>query len=83
MLLPWAVAFVFHTIVFVKVSTAEGLVYAILHPWYHLWFVPVLFAYFCVSTVALSRGALFAMSFLVTIISQLILGFLSYPGFSE
>lgn len=83
MLLPWAVALVFYTTVFVPVSTTEGLVYAILHPWYHLWFVPVLFAYLCISTVTLSRGALFAISFLITVISQLILGFLSYPGYGE
>lgn len=83
LLAPWTLAFVIYTSIFVKIPNAEGLLWSILHPWYHLWFVPVLFAYISASAIRLTVKQSVAMSLAVALTSQFILGFFSYPGCRE
>jgi acyltransferase len=52
MILPWLVVFVVALPYVANWRSPWGLAQAFLHPWNHLWFVPVLFAYIAVAVVA-------------------------------
>jgi len=45
LLAPWLIAIVVYTAIFVDVNSPKDFFAAILYPYYHLWYVPVLFVY--------------------------------------
>lgn len=65
MILPWLVVFVIALPFYFNWRSPMGIAQAFLHPWNHLWFIPVLFV-FIVAAVAipLSRGWLLLISLL-------------------